>query len=599
MHGDLSTYLTNFDPLRSLLCTRYLLHLFIYFIKGVGKQREKWKIRQDTGSSTLTDERIRKLETVEFKLYLGKGQHAKVHGLYMTERKTEEFNQRIQELAQFRAQHGHCRVPFADPQYNSLAQWCSRFNRKLRSHQLTGPMAVAAPPPPGDDGETGVGTAGGNNGEGNSASTTEGGATMAKEKEMRVLLERKKKLEGLGFDFDYRFHRKDEVADGPKNNNDRWNEKFDALKQYKERVGNADVPSTYREGEAKKDASLATWVSKQREQWRNKQRGNKGRKISDEREEKLASLGFNFEVLDAMWDARYAELKQFHEKYGTTDVTETTGSRSLWQWCKRQREAFRQFLQDQTGPMTNVRIAKMESLGFDWKYERTNEALEAKGSKGAGTTEKKTKGRVGRPKKKDAVSTDTGVTMETATEAAAASERATGGNAGGEMTQSEIEDIEAAIRDVMQRYGSQHDDDNDGRNNNDPAKWLAMFHQLIQYKKDHGHCRVPQREKEYDGLGLWVKVQRLEYRNLVDNKTGPGKARLSQWRLELLQKIDFVFVAANPTSFEGRLEQLRAFKREFGHTKVPQNFQRNKSLGKCEYLVPGTISRFRYFLLLT
>ena len=575
------------------------LHLFIYFIKGVGKQREKWKIRQETGSSTLTDERIRKLETVEFKLYLGKGQHAKVHGLYMTERKTEEFNQRFQELAQFRAQHGHCRVPFADPQYNSLAQWCSRFNRKLRSHQLTGPMAVAAPPPPGDDGETGVGTAGGNNGEGNSASTTEGGATTAKEKEMRVLLERKKKLEGLGFDFDYRFHRKDEVADGPKNNNDRWNEKFDALKQYKERVGNADVPSTYREGEAKKDASLATWVSKQREQWRNKQRGNKGRKISDEREEKLASLGFNFEVLDAMWDARYAELKQFHEKYGTTDVTEKTGSRSLWQWCKRQREAFRQFLQDQTGPMTNVRIAKMESVGFDWKYERTNEALEAKGSKAAGTTEKKTKGRVGRPKKKDAVSTDTGVTMETATEAAAASERATGGNAGGEMTQSEIEDIEAAIRDVMQRYGSQHDDDNDGRNNNDPAKWLAMFHQLIQYKKDHGHCRVPQREKEYDGLGLWVKVQRLEYRNLVDNKTGPGKARLSQWRLELLQKIDFVFVAANPTSFEGRLEQLRAFKREFGHTKVPQNFQRNKSLGKCEYLVPGTISRFRYFLLLT
>ena len=224
------------------------------------------------------------------------------------------------------------------------------------------------------------GTGGGNNGEGNSASTTEGGATTAKEKEMRVLLERKKKLEGLGFDFDYGFHRKDEVADGPKNNNDRWNEKFDALKQYKERVGNADVPSTYREGEAKKDASLATWVSKQREQWRNKQRGNKGRKISDEREEKLASLGFNFEVLDAMWDARYAELKQFHEKYGTTDVTETTGSRSLWQWCKRQREAFRQFLQDQTGPMTNVRIAKMESLGFDWKYERTNEALEAKGN---------------------------------------------------------------------------------------------------------------------------------------------------------------------------------------------------------------------------
>lgn len=38
MHGDLSTYLTNFDPLRSLLCTRYLLHLFIYLFHQRGWQ---------------------------------------------------------------------------------------------------------------------------------------------------------------------------------------------------------------------------------------------------------------------------------------------------------------------------------------------------------------------------------------------------------------------------------------------------------------------------------------------------------------------------------------------------------------------------------
>lgn len=565
--------------------------------KWCGKQREHWKARQETGSSTLTDERVRKLETVDFKFYMGKGTHAKHHGLYMTERNIEEFNQRFRELVAFKAEHGHCRVPFADPRYNGLAQWCSRINKKFRSHRLTGPLAVSlttdAPAettanemedPNNDTAATdqnhSTGAAGDNDntGEGRSTSTTR---ASPKEKELRILLERKRKLEDLGgFDFDFGFHRKEGVAAGAKSNQDRWDENFEALRQYKERVGNADVPSTYREGEDKKDATLAIWIAKQREMWRNKQKG-KGRKLSDEREAKLVSLGFNFEIIDAKWETRYDELRRYHEKNGSANVVERRDTRSLYHWCTRQREAFHQFLEDNSGPMTNEHIAKLEELGFDWKYERTHKRLEAKKAKGAGRSEK-TKQRLGRPKKKNTVAASSTVeesiaaVAEVATEAAVAAPIV-------EVDPTEIESVEAALRDAIQCYGSHVDDANGNKGgkpktNANPDRWLSMFHQLIQYKKDHGHCRVPQLEKGYDGLGLWVKVQRDDYRNLVAKKQSP----MSEWRLELLQKIGFTFDAANHTTFEARLEQLRLFKAEFGHTKVPQKFERNKALGKCK-----------------
>ena len=563
--------------------------------KWVGKQREHWKARQETGSSTLTDERVRKLETVDFKFYMGKGTHAKHHGLYMTERNIEEFNQRFRELVAFKAEHGHCQVPFADPRHNGLAQWCARINKKFRSHRLTGPLAVSlATDAPAEstanatedtnndtatDQNHSTGAAGDNDntGEGGSTSTTR---ASPKEKEIRILLERKKKLEDLGgFDFDFGFHRKEGVAAAAKSNQDRWDENFEALRQYKERVGNADVPSTYREGEDKKDSSLAVWVAKQRELWRNKQKG-KGRKLSDERELSLNSLGFNFEIIDAKWESRYDELKRYHEKNGTANVVERRDTRSLYHWCTRQREAFHQFLEDNSGPMTNEHIEKLEKLGFDWKYERTHKRLEAKKAKG-GRSEKP-KRRAGRPKVKNTAAASStaeeSITAiaEVATEAAVAAPIV-------EVDPSEIESVEAALRDAIQCYGSHADDPNgdkggEPKTNANPDKWLSMFRQLIQYKKDHGHCRVPQLEKGYDGLGLWVKVQRDDYRTLLAKKQSP----MSEWRLELLQKIVFTFDATNHTTFEARLEQLRLFKAEFGHTRVPQTFERNKALGKCK-----------------
>lgn len=42
------------------------------------------------------------------------------------------------------------------------------------------------------------------------------------------------------------------------------------------------------------------------------------------------------------------------------------------------------------------------------------------------------------------------------------------------------------------------------------TKWNYMFHHLVNYKKVHGDCLVPNRYKPDISLGLWVSTQRRQ-----------------------------------------------------------------------------------------
>jgi hypothetical protein len=45
------------------------------------------------------------------------------------------------------------------------------------------------------------------------------------------------------------------------------------------------------------------------------------------------------------------------------------------------------------------------------------------------------------------------------------------------------------------------------------ARWTARYHDLLQYKKTHGHCCVPRRYPPNRSLGYWVANQREAYKN--------------------------------------------------------------------------------------
>eukprot|EP00978_Attheya_sp_CCMP212_P017859 scaffold48121_cov47-Attheya_sp.AAC.7 len=112
---------------------------------------------------------------------------------------------------------------------------------------------------------------------------------------------------------------------------------------------------------------------------------------------------------------------------------------------------------------------------------------------------------------------------------------------------------------------------------NDPASsdvsvsWNEKYEALVEYKKDHGHSRVPQRNKANPGLGNWVKKQRNDYAKL---QRGQHSA-ISQDRIDKLNEIDFIWnlktsgQSANDAIWMNFLEELRGFKKEHGHCNVP------------------------------
>lgn len=65
--------------------------------------------------------------------------------------------------------------------------------------------------------------------------------------------------------------------------------------------------------------------------------------------------------------------------------------------------------------------------------------------------------------------------------------------------------------------------------------WMRKFYDLIDYRKIHGHCRVPSCSKDHPQLATWVKCQRRQYRL---KREGKSSAMTTQ-RIKLLDDVGF------------------------------------------------------------
>jgi hypothetical protein len=86
-----------------------------------------------------------------------------------------------------------------------------------------------------------------------------------------------------------------------------------------------------------------------------------------------------------------------------------------------------------------------------------------------------------------------------------------------------------------------------------------MFQALLQYKQAHGDCLVPQRWKESRSLAEWVSSQRSAYH----------REQLAPDRVRRLEEIGFEWDPVG-TRWEEMFQRLVEFKKENGHTNVPQ-----------------------------
>ena len=127
--------------------------------------------------------------------------------------------------------------------------------------------------------------------------------------------------------------------------------------------------------------------------------------------------------------------------------------------------------------------------------------------------------------------------------------------------------------------------------------WEKHYQNLLAFKKEHGHCNVPQKTP----LGRFVKNQRHQYkqRQLQLTTSTPLRGVMPTERFKKLQAIGFTWsVQPTKVTWEERFEELVEFKKRFGHTNVVQGWKENVPLGRWvmkQVCVPVRTSLFFFF----
>ncbi|KAL3766761.1 hypothetical protein ACHAWO_005159 [Cyclotella atomus] len=109
------------------------------------------------------------------------------------------------------------------------------------------------------------------------------------------------------------------------------------------------------------------------------------------------------------------------------------------------------------------------------------------------------------------------------------------------------------------------------RSHSSDRAWRKMYNQLAEYHKLHGHSSVPSNTS----LGQWCVTQRYRYRLNGNEENGRS---LSQDRIEMLDKLGFVFETRYEVLWDQRINELKEFKKLYGHCMVPRNYKPNPQL---------------------
>jgi hypothetical protein len=109
-------------------------------------------------------------------------------------------------------------------------------------------------------------------------------------------------------------------------------------------------------------------------------------------------------------------------------------------------------------------------------------------------------------------------------------------------------------------------------------KWEAMYHELVEFRRIHGHCMVPQYsclrdDKACPQLARWVKRQRYQYKLMMTGKP----SNMTADRVNVLNQIGFCW-DSHSASWNDRFGELLQYKREHGNCNVPTSYVKNERL---------------------
>ncbi|KAG7358897.1 helicase domain protein [Nitzschia inconspicua] len=148
---------------------------------------------------------------------------------------------------------------------------------------------------------------------------------------------------------------------------DRWNNRYQDLKAFVKKHGHCHVPINYKE-----NPLLSRWIKRQRYQWKLKEE-RKQSSLTDARQIMLEELGFLWDVRSIIWDTRYHELVQFHERHGHCNVSiNCKYFPKLGTWVKCQRRQHCLMISGQKTHMTLSRVQLLQKIGFSWNGKQAD-----------------------------------------------------------------------------------------------------------------------------------------------------------------------------------------------------------------------------------
>ncbi|HEY1717781.1 MAG TPA: Helicase associated domain protein, partial [Verrucomicrobiae bacterium] len=251
---------------------------------------------------------------------------------------------------------------------------------------------------------------------------------------------------------------------------EKWAERFEELKRFKEQHGHYDVEQV--EGEQGK---LSSWVSVQRKQ-------NSSGELKPERKAKLDSEGFQWETggkIEVNWQEMYEQLKTYHAEHGDCEVpSKWKTNPKLANWVITQRERHK------AGMISDEQGRLLKTLDFTWEKRKRGSwdkrLAEVVAFKLANGHCKIPVDKTGLGQFVNRMRTDRN---------------------SGKLSDDRIAKLDAAGF----TWGSR-EEVAEGIN----MAWKTRYDELVRYKATHGDCNVPWNWSENPQLGRWAGNQRQE-----------------------------------------------------------------------------------------
>mmetsp|Transcript_27802 Transcript_27802/g.43734 ORF Transcript_27802/g.43734 Transcript_27802/m.43734 type:complete len:752 (-) Transcript_27802:44-2299(-) len=269
----------------------------------VNRQRSELKKMEAGKATSLTPERIQDLNELGFKWALRESHVS--------------WEDRYEELKQFKDTNGHCNVPKQYPMNPALGYWVNEQRSQYRR--------------------------------------------FVDKKTSYMTEDKVQALKKIGFKWSMR-----EGGNG----NGNWDNWLKQLRAYKDEHGDTDVPLKY-----PKNSALGAFVNRQRTEHRKLQQGIHS-SLTEERINSLNELGFKWQmrVSRTPWEQRLKELREFKEVHGHCNVPSTwPENQPLAYWVFKQRGQYRMFHSGNSNGRCNMtadRIGQLDVLEFEWAPTR-------------------------------------------------------------------------------------------------------------------------------------------------------------------------------------------------------------------------------------